>query len=234
MDFTLPPEIDALRRRIRRFVDERLIPLERDPASYDPHENLALPLLGTLRAEARAERLWALGMPEARGGGGLPMTGLAACYEEMNRSIFGPVVFNAAAPDDGNMRVLEQVATEAQKERWLQPIVDGAVSSAFAMTEPDGCGSDPSLTYTTATRTGAGWRIDGRKHYITGAGDGPALYPDRPHLRRRAAGPLSLPVRRRPAPAGASCAASRSWGRRSMAAIASWPSTGWRSRTRTG
>ncbi len=169
MDFSLPPQIDLLRRRIRRFVDERLIPLERDPASYDAHENLALPLLGTLRAEARAEGLWALGMPRARGGGGLPMTGLAACYEEMNRSIFGPVVFNAAAPDDGNMRVLEQVATEAQKARWLQPIVDGTVGSAFAMTEPEGCGSDPSLTYTTATRTGAGWRIQGRKHYITGA-----------------------------------------------------------------
>ena len=88
----------------------------------------------------------------------------------MNRSIFGPVVFNAAAPDDGNMRVLEQIGTEAQKERWLQPIIDGAVQSSFAMTEPDGCGSDPSLTYTTATRTNAGWRIHGRKWFITGAG----------------------------------------------------------------
>ncbi len=170
MDFTLPGDTDALRLRIRRFVNDRLIPLERDPASYDECENIALPLLGRLRADARSEGLWALGMPKARGGGGLPMTGLAACYEEMNRSIFGPVVFNGAAPDDGNMRVLEQVATSGQKERWLQPIVDGAVASAFAMTEPDGCGSDPSLTYTTATRTSAGWRIDGRKHYITGAG----------------------------------------------------------------
>ena len=170
MDFSLPAETDALRLRIRRFVNERLIPLERDPASYDEHENIAVPLLGTLRAEVKADGVWALGMPKARGGGGLPFTGLAACYEEMNRSIFGPVVFNGAAPDDGNMRVLAQVATEAQKEKWLQPIVDGTVSSAFAMTEPDGCGSDPSLTYTTATRTNAGWRINGRKHYITGAG----------------------------------------------------------------
>ena len=67
------------------------------------------------------------------------------------------------------MMVLEKVATDAQKARWLQPIVDGAVQSSFAMTEPDGCGSDPSLTYTTATRTNTGWRIHGRKHYITGA-----------------------------------------------------------------
>lgn len=170
MDFSLPPETDALRRRIREIVEDRLIPLERDPASYDEHENIAPPLLAALRAEVKAAGIWALGMPRSRGGGGLPMTGLAACYEEMNRSIFGPVVFNGAAPDDGNMRVLEMVATEAQKERWLQPIVDGALSSAFAMTEPHGCGSDPSLTYTTATRAGDRWRIVGRKHFITGAG----------------------------------------------------------------
>ncbi len=61
----------------------------------------------------------------------------------MNRSILGPMVFNSAAPDDGNMIVLERVGTEEQKGRWLQPIVDGAVRSAFAMTEPDGCGSGP-------------------------------------------------------------------------------------------
>lgn len=64
-------------------------------------------------------------MPKSRGGLGLGVVGMAALYEEMGRSIFGPVAFNAAAPDDGNMIVLEKVATEAQKERWLQPIVDG-------------------------------------------------------------------------------------------------------------
>jgi acyl-CoA dehydrogenase len=98
------------------------------------------------------------------------MTALAAFYEEMNRSIFGPVVFHGAAPDDGNMRVLNMVGTEAQKARWLQPIIDGAVQSSFAMTEPDGCGSDPSMTYTKAERKGNDrWVITGRKHYITNA-----------------------------------------------------------------
>jgi acyl-CoA dehydrogenase len=172
MDFALDPQVDAIRLKIRAFVEEKLIPLEADPASYDEHENIAKPLLETLRAEAKAQGLWALQMPKARGGGGLPMAGLAPCYEEMNRSIFGPVVFHGAAPDDGNMRILSMVATEAQKERWLQPIIEGKVQSSFVMTEPDGCGSDPSLTYTRATRKGNDrWVIHGRKHFITGAGE---------------------------------------------------------------
>ncbi|HYZ33859.1 MAG TPA: acyl-CoA dehydrogenase family protein [Crenalkalicoccus sp.] len=170
MDFSLPPEVDAIRRRIRDFVEDRIIPLEADPASYDAHENIARTLLEKLRAEAKAEGLWALQMPKERGGGGLSMAGLAPCYEEMNRSIFGPVVFHGAAPDDGNMRLLNMVGTDAQKERWLQPIIEGRVQSSFAMTEPDGCGSDPSLTYTRAERRGNDrWAIFGRKHFITGA-----------------------------------------------------------------
>ena len=171
IDFSLPPEVEATRARIRDFVEQRLIPLESDPASFDEHENITPELLGRMRAQAKAEGLWALGMPMARGGGGYPMTALAAFYEEMNRSIFGPVVFHGAAPDDGNMRVLNMVGTEAQKTRWLQPIIDGEVQSSFAMTEPDGCGSDPSMTYTKAERKGNDrWVISGRKHYITGAG----------------------------------------------------------------
>jgi len=169
MDFSLSPEIEQTRRRVRDFVEGRIIPLESDPASYDAHENISPDLLRTLQGEAKAAGLWSLQMPRARGGGGLSKIGMAACYEEMNRSIFGPVAFNSAAPDDGNMMVLERVGTEAQKTRWLQPIVDGAVRSAFAMTEPEGCGSDPSLTYTRADRTNEGWRVTGRKHYITGA-----------------------------------------------------------------
>ncbi|MGE0747193.1 MAG: acyl-CoA dehydrogenase family protein [Rhodospirillales bacterium] len=171
MDFALPPEIEDYRRRVRAFVDERIRPLEADRASYDEHENLREDVLQRLRAEVKAAGLWALQMSKARGGQGLPIVGMAACYEEMNRSIFGPVCFNSAAPDDGNMIVLEKVATEAQKERWLQPIVDGTVRSSFAMTEPmPGSGSDPSAMLTTATRKGDAWVVNGRKWFITGAG----------------------------------------------------------------
>ncbi|MCH9013820.1 MAG: acyl-CoA dehydrogenase family protein [Proteobacteria bacterium] len=171
MDFSLPPEIESFRRRVRAFVAENIVPLESDPANFDPHENIAEEVLGRVRQEVKAAGLWAPQMPKERGGQGLGMVGLAACYEEMGRSIFGPVCFNAAAPDDGNMLLLDKVATEAQKERWLQPIIDGEARSAFAMTEPmPGAGSDPSAMRTTATRRGDGWVIDGHKWFITGAG----------------------------------------------------------------
>ncbi len=89
----------------------------------------------------------------------------------MNESIFGPVVFNSAAPDDGNMIVLAKVGTEAQKERWLRPIVEGKVRSSFAMTEPHpGSGSDPAMMLTKAERRGDHWVVHGRKWFITGAG----------------------------------------------------------------
>jgi acyl-CoA dehydrogenase len=90
----------------------------------------------------------------------------------MNRSIFGPMIFNSVSPDDGNMMLLEAVATPAQKERWLKPIVDGTVRGAFAMTEPHpGGGSDPSMMLTTATRKGDRYVVRGRKWFITGAGE---------------------------------------------------------------
>ncbi|WP_029011208.1 acyl-CoA dehydrogenase family protein [Azospirillum halopraeferens] len=171
MDFALPADVEAMRRRIRAFVEEEILPVEADRACRDEHDNIAEPALGDLRARARAAGLWSLQMPRERGGGGLAMVGMAACYEEMNRSIFGPVVFNAAAPDDGNMMVLNRVGTEAQKARWLQPIIDGRVRSAFAMTEPHpGSGSDPSMMRTRAERRGDRWVVSGRKWFITGAG----------------------------------------------------------------
>ena len=170
MDFTISPELDRLRRQIAGFVNDRLIPLEADAGSYDAHENIDEGLLGTLRAEARAAGLWCLQLPEDQGGRGVGLLGMAVCYEEMNRSIFGPVVFNSAPPDDGNMMVLNRLGTPEQKERWLAPIARGDVRSAFAMTEPaPGGGSDPSMIRTFARREGDRYVVEGRKWFITGA-----------------------------------------------------------------
>jgi acyl-CoA dehydrogenase len=170
MDFTIAPEVEDYRARIARFVEDEIMPVEDDKTAYDAHENIKLDRLDILREKAKSEGLWCLQLKKETGGQGLNMAGIAVCYEEMNRSIFGPAVFNAAAPDDGNMRVLEQAGTPAQKERWLAPIVDGKVRSAFVMTEPaPGGGSDPSMMLTTATRNGDSYVIRGRKWFITGA-----------------------------------------------------------------
>jgi acyl-CoA dehydrogenase len=171
MDFTLPAQIDDYRRRYRAFVAEHLIPLEQDAGAYDDHENIRLDVLEKQRAEAKAAGLWAPQMPKERGGQGLPVVGMAACYEEMNYSIFGPVTFNCAAPDDGNMIALNKIGTEEQKARWLQPIVEGKVRSSIVMTEPaPGAGSDPGMMLTTAEKKGDQWIVRGRKWFITGAG----------------------------------------------------------------
>lgn len=169
MNFSLPPEIDILRNKIRAFVDEEIIPLEADRANYDAHENIREDLLEMLRKKVKSAGLWAPQVPPEFGGLGVNTVAMAACYEEMNRSIFGPACFNCAAPDEGNMFILNKAGTAEQKERWLRPITDGRVRSSFAMTEPKGCGSDPSLTYTTATKDGNNWIINGRKWFITGA-----------------------------------------------------------------
>ena len=172
MDFTLSPEIEALRLKARAFVAEHVIPLESDRANYDDHENIRTDVLAALRDKARVAGLWAPQMPKERGGLGLPMVGWAAFYEEANRSIFGPLAFNCAAPDDGNMNVLNKVLkTDAQKDQWLQPIIDGKIRSSFVMTEPHpGSGSDPGgMMLTRAEKRGGKYVVHGRKWFISGA-----------------------------------------------------------------
>ncbi len=171
MDFTLPPDAEALRRRVADFIAGEVLPVEADRTNWDEHENIAEAPLAVLRAKAQAAGLWSPQVPQAHGGLGLSMVAQAAFYEAANRSLFGPVVFNCAAPDDGNMRVLAQAGTPAQRARWLDPIARGEVRSAFAMTEPaPGGGSDPGMIVTRATKRGDRFVIEGGKWFITGAG----------------------------------------------------------------
>ena len=172
MDFSITAELAADAKRVETFVADEIIPLESDPAHYDAYGNINMALLQSLRGKVKAAGLWAPQMPKDQGGMGYGPTGMAVLYEAMNQSIFGPVAFNCAAPDDGNMYILNKVASKEQKARWLQPIIDGDVRSSFAMTEPaPGGGSDPGMIQTTATRQNGQWVIKGRKWYITGAGE---------------------------------------------------------------
>jgi acyl-CoA dehydrogenase len=172
MDFTLSSEIIRLRDRLAEFVETRILPVEADRENWDAHDNIGSEALVRLRKEAQAEGLWCLQLPTESGGQGLGKVGMAVCYEAMNRSIFGPVVFNSAAPDDGNMMILEALGTPAQKARWLAPIVDGRARSAFAMTEPHpGGGSDPGMMQTWARCDGDTYVVEGQKWFITGAED---------------------------------------------------------------
>ena len=168
MDFTIPPELAALQERTRVFVRESLVPLERDPRQgpHGPDESLRQ----ELQALARAAGLFAPHVGTEWGGLGLNHVGKAIVFEEAGYSLLGPLALNIAAPDEGNMHLMEIVATPAQKTRWLAPLASGAIRSCFCMSEPPpGAGSDPAALATTATRDGGHYVIEGRKWFTTGA-----------------------------------------------------------------
>jgi acyl-CoA dehydrogenase len=170
MDFTLSPDLIALRDRTRAFVRDNVIPFERDPrrSAHGPQESLRTDLVN----RAREAGLLSPHVSKAWGGLGLSHVEKAVVFEAAGYSMLGPVALNIAAPDEGNMHMLEIVATEAQKQRWLAPMADGKTRSCFLMTEPHpGAGSDPSLMKTTAVKDGDDFVINGRKWLITGANE---------------------------------------------------------------
>ncbi len=171
MDYAVPGHVRELCSKVTEFLDEHVIPVEADRGNYNEYENIKLEVRDQLRVKAREAGIWAPQISKTRGGMGLTILEQSALYETANRSIFGPCSFNCAAPDDGNMRVLEAVATEDQKDRWLDPIVAGKVNSSFAMTEPHpGGGSDPGMIQTSAERVGnKKWKIRGQKWFVSGA-----------------------------------------------------------------
>jgi len=176
MDFTLSPEVEDIRLRVRAFIEKEVLPLEADPENFTDHENIPHERLEPVRAKAKKAGLWAPQSPKEYGGMGLPVGAWPAIYEEAARSIFGPLAIHCMAPDDGNMNLLAKVGTPAQKNKWLKPIVDGKVRSSFVMTEPHpGSGSDPAMMLTRAEKRNDRYIIRGRKWFITGA-DGAAHY----------------------------------------------------------
>ncbi|MEQ1806966.1 MAG: acyl-CoA dehydrogenase family protein, partial [Burkholderiaceae bacterium] len=167
MDFALPPEHVELRERVTAFIRDEVIPRENDPRqdAHGPSDALRLELV----ALARAAGLLSPHAPVEWGGLGLDHRGMAVVFEAAGYSLLGPLALNIQAPDEGNTNLLHKIATPAQKERWLRPLVAGQIRTVFSMTEPDdGAGADPSLLKTSARADGDDFVIDGRKWLITG------------------------------------------------------------------
>jgi acyl-CoA dehydrogenase len=169
------PDVGALTDRTLQFLRDVVLPVD-DEFDGDVAAAGGDDLRRLLQKAARERGLLAPHAPVEYGGLGLSMTERARVFEAAGRSLFGGLAINAAAPDEGNMHLLAHVATQAQRAEYLAPLAQGDVRSAFAMTEPaPGAGSDPAALVTTATRVPGGWRIDGRKTFITGA-DGAGFF----------------------------------------------------------
>jgi acyl-CoA dehydrogenase len=167
MDFDIPDDLRALQQRTREFIATEVVPLENQqgPHEHGPSEELRSELVARARKAGLLTPHASIGM----GGLGLSHRAKAVVFEEAGYSPLGPTALNIHAPDEGNIHLMEEVATAAQKERWLRPQVEGRIRSCFAMTEPDGAGSDPSMLRTTAVRDGDDFLINGTKWLITGA-----------------------------------------------------------------
>jgi acyl-CoA dehydrogenase len=133
-------------------------------------EGVTWELIQRLRERAREAGIYGPQIPQEYGGLGLDWRTVAVVFEEAGTSLLGPFALNCAAPDEGNMHLLELIANEEQKRRFLVPLARGEVRSCFAMTEPaPGAGSDPTMLRSTGQRSGDGWVLDAHKWYITGA-----------------------------------------------------------------
>jgi len=188
MDFSLPGRVAALLPEIRRFVAERVVPLEADGLRRPFRE--VEPRLREVRREVRGRGWWMPQVPERWGGMGLSLVEHGLVSAELGRSPFGHYAFGCQAPDAGNVEILIGHATPEQRDRWLAPLLAGETRSCFAMTEPGRPGSNPTWIDTRAVPDGDGWRIDGHKWFTSGA-DGAAFAvvmavtdPDAPRHRR--------------------------------------------------
>lgn len=174
MDFTHRPRVQELLPRIRRFVQDEIVPLEARfaregtvPAHGDWTRWSVPSEVDVLKAKARAEGLWNLFLPAESG---LTTLDYAPLAEEMGKSALAPEIFNCNAPDTGNMEVLERYGSDLQKEAWLAPLLAGEIRSAFCMTEPEVASSDATNMEATIREDGDTLVLDGRKWWSTGIG----------------------------------------------------------------
>jgi len=190
MNFAIEPKLEATLAQIREFMRAAVYPLERDFLSK-PFREL-LPALNERRAQVKAMGWWAPSIPKEYGGAGFSFLEMAHISEELGRSPLGYFVFNAQAPDVGNMELLIAFGTPEQQDQYLLPLVRGDLRSCYCMTEPDYPGSNPVWMGTTAVKDGDDYVINGRKWFTTAA-DGAAFAvvmaitnPDAPKPHQRA------------------------------------------------
>jgi acyl-CoA dehydrogenase len=174
VDFAPSPRVEELRGRIRSFLDDHVYPAEMEALrALDDEVRPGVPyprVLVEIRERARSEGMWNLFMPDERYGPGLTNWEYGLLCEEMGRSpAIAPMAFNCAAPDTGNMEILAEHGTDEQKERWLQPLLDGGIRSCFSMTEPEVAGSDPTTLRSRAELVDGEWVINGHKWFTSGA-----------------------------------------------------------------
>jgi len=174
MDFELSPRVEELRDRVREFMHEYVYPVEPEATrALDAEVAPGTPypeILIEVRERAKADGLWNLFMPDERYGAGLSNGEYAVLCEEMGRSpAIAPMAFNCSAPDTGNMEILAEHGTDEQRERWLDPLLEGEIRSCFSMTEPEVSGSDPTTLRTEAVLDGDEWVINGHKWFTSGA-----------------------------------------------------------------
>ncbi len=172
MDFAYSEKVNGLRQQLNDFMERYIYPNEQTyreqiAASGDPHHHAEI--VDELKPKARAEGLWNLFLPDREYGAGLTNLEYAPLSEIMGRVGWSSEVFNCAAPDTGNMEILAQFGTPEQKRQWLQPLLDGEIRSAFAMTEPDVASSDATNIQMTIRREGDEYVLNGRKWWISGA-----------------------------------------------------------------
>jgi len=179
MHFAHSDKATDLQRRVAAFMDEHIYPNEHtyheqtgDRPIADWKEWRPASIIEELKPKARAAGLWNLFLPESEYGAGLTNVEYAPLCEIMGRVPgFGPEVFNCSAPDTGNMEVLVRYGTAEQRKQWLEPLLAGEIRSCFAMTEPDVASSDATNIRSSIVRDGDGYLINGRKWWISGAGD---------------------------------------------------------------
>src|SRR6266403_1667213 len=174
MDFDYSPKVKDLQVRLRTFMDAHVYPNEarHDAEVERPDRWQPTPVVEELKVEAKGAGLWNLFLPESTHGAGLTNVEYAPLCEIMGRVPgLGPEVFNCSAPDTGNMEVLVRYGTDAQRRRWLEPLLAGTIRSCFAMTEPDVASSDATNIRARIERDGDQYVINGRKWWTSGAGD---------------------------------------------------------------